>query len=58
MIAIDLIKQQTLDADPRTIEQIKYWIEQEIQQCFLLLKRQKNCFRLFTRKCKSILNVL
>ena len=24
MIAIDLIKQQTLDADPRTIEQINF----------------------------------
>ena len=41
LIAIDLSKQQKLDADPKSIEQIllAIYIEQEVQQCFSLLKK-------------------
>ena len=42
MIAIELSRQNELDADPRTIQQIK--IELEIQQYSLLLKKQKKPF--------------
>ena len=43
MIAIDLSKQQALDADPTATQQIIFFsIEQERQQCFSLLKKQKN----------------
>ena len=44
MIAIDLSKQQVLDADPRAIQQINFTANleiQEIQQCSFLLKKQK-----------------
>ena len=43
VIAIDLSKQQTFDADPRAIQQINFTgnLEQGIQQCSLLLKKQK-----------------
>ena len=44
MIAIDLSKQQTLDADPRAIQQINVTANldgMEIQQCSSLLKKQK-----------------
>ena len=44
MIAIDLSKQQQLDAEPTAIQHIillQICIEQKIQQCFSLLKKQK-----------------
>ena len=44
MIAIDLIKQQALDADPKAIQQINFtvnWIRMETEHCFSLLKKQK-----------------
>ena len=44
MIVIDLSKQQVFGVDPRAIQQINFtakWIEQGIQQCSLLLKKQK-----------------
>ena len=47
MIAIDLSKQQALDANPRAIQQIIFTanlVEQEIQQCFSILKKQKKLF--------------
>ena len=42
MIAIDLSKQQALDADPKAIKQIllEIWMEEDQQQCFLLLIKQ------------------
>ena len=48
-IAIDLNKQQTLDADPNVIQQIKFTENLErkgnqIKQYFLLLKKQKKPF--------------
>ena len=39
MIAIELSKQQVLDADPRATQQIIFIKEMKI--CFLLLKKQK-----------------
>ena len=47
IIAIDLIRQNELDADPRVIQQIILqltYIELEIQQYFLLLNKQKRKF--------------
>ena len=43
VIQIYLSKQQTLDAGPRVIQKINFTanLEQEIQQCFSLLKKQK-----------------
>ena len=50
-IAMNLSTQKTLDADPSAIKQkneIKeIYIDQEIQQSFSLLKKQKNLFRIF-----------
>ena len=43
MIAIDLSKQQALDADPRAIQQINF---------------TANLKRIFTRKCKSFTNII
>ena len=45
MIAIDLSKQQALDADPRAIQQINFRANLDragIKQCSLLLKMQKS----------------
>ena len=53
MIGIDLGKQQVLDADPRAIQQIalrQIQIEQEIQQCSLLLKKQKKLCQTFHKE--------
>ena len=46
MIVIDLNKQQVLDADPKAIEQInfKFYLNKEIQQCFLLMKKWQKSF--------------
>ena len=43
MIAVDLSKQQALDADPRAIQQINFTanLEQEIQESTLFPKKQK-----------------
>ena len=43
-IAVDLSKQQAFAVDPRPIQQINFTADldnQEIQQCLLLLKKQK-----------------
>ena len=47
MIAIDLSKQQGLDADPKAMQQINITAnldEMETQQCFSLLKKLKKPF--------------
>ena len=47
MIAIDLNKQQELDVDPKATQQINVTgnlDDQETQQCFSLLKKQKKPF--------------
>ena len=53
MIAIDLSKQQALDADLRAIQQINVTANldrDEIQQCSLLLKKQKKLFWTFHKE--------
>ena len=56
MIAIDLSKQQALDADLRAIPQIHFTATldrdtaMEIQQCSLLLKKQKKLFWTFDKE--------
>ena len=45
MIAIDLSKQQALDADPKAVQQINFTanlIEKEIQEYISFVKKQKN----------------
>ena len=49
MIAIDLSKQQAIDADPKATQQNNFTgnlnrDEMQIQQCFSLLKKQKKLF--------------
>ena len=62
MIAIDLSKQQALDADPRAIQQINFTANLDMTGSTTILFRyqrsKKNCLRLFTRNCKSFVNVL
>ena len=62
MIPIDLSKQQVLDADPRAIQQINFTANLDHAgntRIFFHSRRSKgNCFGLFTRNCKSIVNVL
>ena len=53
IIAIDLTKQQALDTDPRPIKQINFMANldrEEIQQCSLLLKKQKKLFWTFHKE--------
>ena len=53
MIAIDLRKQQALDADHKAIQQIslqEIQIEQEIQDFISLLKKQKKLFLNFLKE--------
>ena len=62
MIAIDLSKQQALDADPRAVQQINFTANLDragnTRIYFILKEAKKNCSRLFTRNCKSIVNML
>ena len=55
MIAINLSKQQVLDADPRAIQQINFTANldrkyKEIQQCSSLLKEQKKLYWAFHKE--------
>ena len=50
MIAIDLNKQQVLDADPRAIQLINFTANLKKQQCFLFLKKQKKLFWTFHKE--------
>ena len=58
MIAIDLSKQQELDADPNTTQQIHF----KTQQFFSLLKNQKKPLYFFHKElwkyCESILQFI
>ena len=57
LIVTDLRKQQELDTDPRTIQQINYPgnLEQDGNaKLFSLLKKQKKLFRFFKRNRESI----
>ena len=62
MIAIDLSKQQALDVDPRAIQQIDFTVNLgragNTRIYFILEEAKKNYSRLFTRNCKSIVNML
>lgn len=55
MIALDLSKQRTLDADPKAVEKMRFTEIQskhEIQQCC-----KRNLFGFYTRNCKSIRSI-
>ena len=62
MIAIDLSKQQTLDFDPRAIQQINFTGNLDRlgnTSIFFITEEAKETFlRLFTRNFKSIVNML
>ena len=61
MIAIDLIKQQVLDAEPKAIQQIDFAANLDREgntRIFFLLEETKEIVRLFTRNCKSIVNIM
>ena len=60
-IAIDLSKQQAVDADPRAINNFIIWeieIKQQVHLCFNSWRSKRNCLRLFTKNFESIGNVL
>ena len=62
MIAIDLSKQQALDADPRAIQQINFIANLDrannAKIFFILAGVKETVLDFFTRNCKSIVNVL
>ena len=60
MIAVDLSKQQALDADPRAIQQINFTANLDRAgntRVYFILEDAKNDSRLFTRNSKSIVNI-
>ena len=61
MIAIDLCKQELIYADPKVNPQVNFTGNLDLdgldQQCFSLLKKRTEVFHIFTRKCKSIVNL-
>ena len=60
MIAIDLSKQQALDADPKVIQEINFTPNLDRAgntTMFFIIEEARNCLRLFTRNCKSFVNV-
>ena len=61
MIAIDLSKQQVLDAEPKAVQQTDFTANldrEENTRIFFLLEETKEIVRIFTRNCKSIVNIL
>ena len=60
-IAIRLSKQQALDTDPNAIQQINFTGNLAraavATKFFIIEEAKKNCFRFFTRKCESIVNL-
>ena len=60
MIAVDLNKQEALDANRKAIQQINFTanLEQEIQESISFSKKRKNYLRLFTRNCKSFVSAI
>ena len=59
MIAIDLSKQQALDADPRAIQQINFTANLDRARntrIYLILEEAKET--VFTRHCKSFVNAI
>ena len=57
MIAIDSIKQQTLDTDPKTIQQCSFSgnLEQQATIFFITEEAKKTVLDFFARNCKSVL---
>ena len=55
MIAIDLSKQQALDAEPRAIQQINFtaYFDRSGNNVFHYWRSKRNCLRLFASNCKS-----
>ena len=57
MIAIDLSKQQALDADPKAKQQINFTANLDLTGqttvYFIIEEAKKNGFRSFTRNCES-----
>ena len=62
MIAIALSKQQTLDADPKAIQQINFTAnldrEGNIAIFFIIEEANKKPFKFLTRNCVSIANLI
>ena len=60
MIAVDLSKQQALDADPRAIQQINFIknLDTRIKNLFHFRRSQRNYSKFCTKNCKSIVNML
>ena len=59
MIAVDLSKQQALDADPRASQQINFTANSELDKnLFHFRKSERKYSNLFTGNCKSITNML
>ena len=58
MIAIDLSKQQALDADSRKIQQINFTANLDTLQCSLLLSKEKKIFLNFLQGTVKILKIL
>ena len=59
MIAIDLSKQQVLDADPRAIQQINFTANLDRAgntTMFFIIEEAKETIRLFTRNCKNFVS--
>ena len=61
IVAVDLSKQQALDAYPRAIQQINFTANLDRAgntKSISFLKKQKKLIRIFTKNCKSIGNML
>ena len=62
MIAIDLTKQQVLDTDRRVIQEINFTIHLDragnTTMFFIIEEAKRNCFGLFTRNRKSLVNLI
>ena len=58
MIATDLSKQQALNDDPKAIQKVNFTGNLDRQagatMFFIIQEAKKNCFRVFTRDCESI----
>ena len=61
MIPIDLSKQQTLDADPKAIQQINFAGNldryKNITMFLIVEETKKNHFTFFTRNCESVITL-
>ena len=62
MIAVDLSKSQALDADPKATQQINFTANLDrngnSRFSFILEEAKETVFLIFTRNCKSLMNVI